>query len=124
MSFNALYRHFHFSGAYLHLDRSDVMNAAATGVFLHPGSNATLSRCNISQNGQSGISAAPTASCFVEKCVLSCNGGTHILALPGSRMALKCNQFGSAVGDTTRNILDDANGAFVVSTHNIGIRDS
>ena len=39
-------------------------------------------------------------------------------------MALECNQFGSAVGDTTRILIDGAHGAFVVSRHNIGIRDS
>mmetsp|Transcript_20713 Transcript_20713/g.61791 ORF Transcript_20713/g.61791 Transcript_20713/m.61791 type:complete len:1556 (-) Transcript_20713:252-4919(-) len=112
------------TGAYLHLDRSDVMNAAASGVFLHPGSNATLSRCNIRQNGHSGVSAAPNATCFLQSCVLSSNGRTHVYALPGSRVALECNQFGSAVGDTTRKLIDGAHGAFVVSKHNIGICDS
>ena len=69
---------FALSGAYLHLDSSDVMNAAASGIFLHPGSKATLSRCNINQNGHSGVSAAPTAICFLKRCVLNSNGGAHI----------------------------------------------
>jgi hypothetical protein len=112
------------TGAYLHLDSSDVMNAAASGIFLHPGSKATLSRCNINQNGHSGVSAAPTAICFLKRCVLNSNGGAHVSALPGSRMALICNQFGLELGDTTRNLLDQAQGAFITLISNIGIGNS
>lgn len=89
-------------GAYVHFDHSTVANAAASGIFLHPGARATLAQCNINGNNHCGLSIAPRAICFLKDCLLERNGWTHILALTGSIVALKRTQLGA---DTTETAL-------------------
>jgi len=66
------------TGAYVHFDRTTVMNSGASGILLHPGAKATLAQCSINSNSHSGLTIAPGAVCFLQECVLKCNGWTHI----------------------------------------------
>jgi hypothetical protein len=110
-------------GAGVHLDRSTVVNATASGIFLQPGARATLSRCNICNNGYCGLSVAPEAVCFLKDCTLRQNVCAHVAAFAGSAIALKCNDF-SADADNAAPMLIQEPRAFVVARHNIGLGDS
>jgi len=110
-------------GAYVHFDRTTVMNSGASGILLHPGAKATLAQCSINSNSHSGLTIAPGAVCFLQECVLKCNGWTHISALAGSTVALRCNLFCMQVNDATERALVQHHGALVNSRRNIGIHD-
>ena len=68
------------TGACVHLDRTTVLNATASAVFLQPGARATLSRCNLNNNGHCGLSVSPDAVCFLKDCTLRQNRGAHVVA--------------------------------------------
>jgi hypothetical protein len=76
------------AGAGVHLDRSTVVNATASGIFLQPGARATLSRCNICNNGYCGLSVAPEAVCFLKDCTLRQNVCAHV-AVKHSRVLIQ-----------------------------------